>query len=405
MPEISIDRLGHHGDGIAEGPIYVPRVLPGEVVDGDIVDGRITAPRILKSSPNRVSAPCPHYAACGGCALQHASDDFVADWKQGIVEAALSAHGLPSPIRRLHMSPPGSRRRATFSGRRTKKGALVGFHASASNVISAVANCQILRPALLKSIPTLEHLCRHGASRKAEMRFVVTETETGLDIAASGGKSLDAQARQMVAGIAELGKVARLCWNEDPIAQLETPILTFGTAPVPIPPGAFLQATAEGEAALLQSVKEAVGDAKSVADLFAGCGTFNQLKGVVRYERAVEGERDMLDALAAGWRHGKRLRDVSTETRDLFRRPMLSDELERFDAIVMDPPRAGAKAQTEEIAKAKPNRIAMVSCNLTTFARDAAILTNAGYGLEWIDLVDQFRWSTHIEVAAKFALK
>jgi 23S rRNA (uracil1939-C5)-methyltransferase len=405
MPEFTIQRLGHHGDGIADGPIYVPRTLPGELVEGEIAGGRLAAPRILTSSPDRVSASCPHYSACGGCALQHASNEFVVNWKRGVVENALSAHGLSAPIRRIHVSPPSSRRRATFTGRRTKKGAQVGFHAPSSAMITEVPDCQILRPAVLNSVPDLEQLCRLGASRKGEMRFVVTETDTGLDIAATGGKALDGELKQAVAQITESANMARVSWNDEPIAQRDVPILTFGTASVPVPPGAFLQATAEGEAALLASVREAVGDADPVADLFAGCGTFSLPLAENADVRALEAERDMLEALNFGWRHADGLRDVAIEERDLFRRPMLADELDAFDAVVLDPPRAGAEAQTKEIAKVCPKLVAMVSCNPTTFSRDAAILINAGYVLEWIDLVDQFRWSTHIEVAAKFALK
>ena len=405
MPTLTIARLGHRGDGIAEGPIYVPRTLPGELVEVEIIDGCGRNPRIVTPSPNRVSAPCRHYTSCGGCELQHVSDEFVASWKRRVIDTALSAHGLAAPIRRIHISPPSSRRRANFTSRGTKKGALVGFHAPASKLISPVPDCRVLRPALLRSVPVLEQLCRLGASRKGEMRFVVTETDTGLDISAGGGKALDAQSRQAVAEIAADADVGRVSWNEEPVAQHKAQILTFGTAPVPIPPGAFLQATAEGEAALLASVRDAVGDAQSIVDLFSGCGTFSLPLAEHAHVHAVEGRGDMLGALDAGWRHGKNLRSVATEVRDLFRRPMLADELHRFDAIVIDPPRAGAEAQTIEIAKARPGLVAMVSCNPTTFARDAAILTNAGYSLEWIDLVDQFRWSVHIEVAARFVLK
>ncbi|MGI9391898.1 MAG: class I SAM-dependent RNA methyltransferase [Boseongicola sp.] len=336
--------------------------------------------------------------------MQHASDEFIASWKRRVVEAALSARGLAAPIRRIHVSPPSSRRRAAFTGRRTKKGALVGFHAPASALISPIPDCRILRPALLNSVPTLERLCQLGATRKSEMRFVVIETDTGLDIAATGGKSLNLESRQTVAEIAEASDVGRISWNEEPIVQRSAQVMTFGTAQVPIPPGAFLQATAEGEAALVASVRNAVGKTASVLDLFAGCGTFALPLANHAEVHAVEGLHDMLNALDVGWRHGKNLRNVSTEVRDLFRRPLLADELEHYDAIVIDPPRAGAEAQSMEIAKARPRVVASVSCNPTTFARDAAILVNAGYVLDWIDLVDQFRWSTHIEIAAKFAL-
>ena len=214
-------------------------------------------------------------------------------------------------------------------------------------MITQVPDCQILRPALLVCVPTLEQLCRLGASRKGEMRFVVTETDTGLDVAATGGKSLDVELRQSVAKIAEVAKLGRLSWNEEPIVQRNAQVLTFGTASVPFPPGAFLQATAEGEAALLASVREAVGAANSVADLFAGCGTFSLPLAEHAEVRAFEAERDMLEALDAGWRHSNGLLCVTIETRDLYRRPVLADEFEKFDSIVLDPPRAGAEVQTK----------------------------------------------------------
>ena len=183
-------------------------------------------------------------------------------------------------------------------------------------MISPVPDCRVLRPALLQSIPTLERLCRFGASRKGEMRFVVTETDTGLDIAASGGKPLDAKSRQEVAEIAAGADLGRVTWNEEPIAQQRAQILTFGTAPVPIPPGAFLQATAEGEAALLVSVRDAVEKAASIADLFSGCGTFALPLAGHAEVHAVEERRDMLEAVDTGWRHGNNLRIVKTEARD-----------------------------------------------------------------------------------------
>jgi 23S rRNA (uracil1939-C5)-methyltransferase len=178
----------------------------------------------------------------------------------------------------------------------------------------------------------------------------------------------------------------------------------MGTAPVPIPPGAFLQATAEGEAALLASVQDALGDARKVLDLFAGCGTFALPLSLGAEVHAVESEQSLLGALDAGWRHSKGCKRVTTERRDLFRRPLTPDELKHYDAIVIDPPRAGAEAQMSEIAAAQVQRIASVSCNPVTFAQDAAILTNSGYKLDWIDIVDQFRWSTHIEIAAGLTL-
>ena len=403
MTEVTIERLGLQGDGIAPGPIFAARALPGEVIEGELVGDRIVDPKITTPSPNRVSPICRHYKSCGGCSLQHASDSFVSEWQKDVVTRALSAVGLQAPLRRLHTSPPGSRRRATFGGRRTKKGAIIGFHGQGSDTLVATAGCQIVRPELLTVFPILEEITKVGGSRKSTLRLSVTDTETGLDISVQGGKPLDIDLRQSLVHLANNETIARISWGDEIIAQKVSPVLTFGTAPVPIPPGAFLQATAEGGAALLTSVSEAVSGASSVLDLFAGCGTFSLPIANSSKVHAVENDVALLSALDAGWRHAEGVQRVTTEKRDLFRRPMTPDELERFDAVVIDPPRAGAEAQTHELAAAKVQRIASVSCNPVTFARDAAILTKSGYTLDWVDIVDQFRWSTHIELAASFS--
>ena len=404
MTTVTIERLGHHGDGIASGPVYVARTLPGETVQGELEGTRLTAPRIVTPSPDRVSPKCRHYKSCGGCALQHASDRFVVDWQKDVVSRALEAVGLAAPIRNLHTSPTASRRRATFTGRRTKKGALVGFHGPASDALIAVPNCQILRPALLAALPALEEITSLAASRKSALRLTVTETDSGLDVLVNADKPLENDLQASLIEVANAAGFARISWGDDVIVQRVAPVLQMGTAPVPIPPGAFLQATAQGEAALLASVQDAVGSAKRVLDLFAGCGTFALPLSLAAEVHAVESEQSLLDALDAGWRHSKGSKRVTTERRDLFRRPLTTDELRRFDAIVIDPPRAGAEAQIPQIAAARVQRIASVSCNPVTFARDAAILTNSGYKLDWIDVVDQFRWSTHIEIAAGLTL-
>lgn len=401
--QFTIERLGHLGDGIAEGPVFVPRVLPGEVVEGQLVGGRLTAPRIVTPSPERVSPPCRHYKGCGGCALQHASEGFVAGWKLDVVRSALGGRGLPAPIRRLHTSPAGSRRRATFSGRRTKSGATVGFHAPASDDIREVPDCKLLCPALLAALPILTDIVALGGSRKGEVRLTLTETETGLDLAVTGGKALDLTQHQAVTERVAGTQIVRLTWDGETVMTETQPVLKFGTAQVVPPPGAFLQATAEGQAALLASVTEALDGAKGpLVDLFSGVGTFALPLAATREVHAVEGEADMLAALDNGWRHGAGLHRVTTQTRDLFRRPLAVDELARYGGALIDPPRAGAETQTAELARSGIPRIAFVSCNPVTFARDAETLVTSGYALEWIDVVDQFRWSPHVELAASF---
>ena len=402
MTEYLIRRLGHHGDGIAEGPVFAPLTLPGELVTG-IPDGQtLTDIRIVRPSDDRVKAPCRHFRACGGCALQHASDAFVADWKVEVVRTALQTHGIETDYRPIITSPANSRRRATLAAKRTKKAAMAGFYGRASDVIVEVPDCQLLAPGLMPGLEVAQALAAIGTSRKAALAVTITLSSAGLDVAVQQGKPLDGPLRQALAQACENLGLARLAWEDEVIAMRQPPYQRFGRADVLPPPGAFLQATAEGEAALLAAVEEAVGDAGQIADLFAGCGTFALPLAEKAQVHAVEGEAEMLKALDQGWRRAGGLKPLTTEARDLFRRPLLTDELRRFDAVVIDPPRAGAERQIAEIAAAGVPRIASVSCNPVTFARDAQTLTDAGYQLEWVQVVDQFRWSPHVELAALF---
>ncbi len=396
----TIDRLGLHGDGIAEGPVFVPRTLPGEVVTGTLSGTRVADAKIVTPSDQRIKAPCKHYARCGGCALQHAHDDFVASWKRDVVVQALAAQGLTPPVRDTLTSAPQSRRRATFSGRRLKKGTLVGFHTKASDTIVPVTDCQVVTPALQGALGCLADLTALVGSRKAEVKFTVTATETGLDIDMALDRALEADSIAALADLARQHDLARLGQNGEPILTRRPPILRFDGIAVQPPPGAFLQATADGEAALRQAVLAALGPVRRVADLFAGCGTFALPLARQASVLAVEGDAAMTDALHAGWRGAEGLKSVTVETRDLFRRPLLADELAKIDGVVIDPPRAGAEAQVAELAKAQVGQIAYVSCNPVTFARDAKMLLSAGYRLNWVQVVDQFRWSSHIELAA-----
>jgi len=402
---LTIARLGHLGDGVAEtpeGPVFVPGALPGEEVEGDVAAGRMEGPRIVTPSPLRIKAPCPHYRACGGCALMHARDDFLAGWKEGVVRAALAAQGIEATFRPILTSPPGSRRRAVFSGRRTKKGAVVGFHGRASEVLTPVPGCMLLRPALMAALPALEEVTRTGASRAGELSLTITETLGGPDVAVTGGKPLDMALRTGLGAIADRAGFARLAWEGEVVALAAAPAIRLGRAEVTPPPGAFLQATAEGEAALLATVRDTVAGARRVVDLFAGVGTFALPLAEDAEVHAVEGEAAMIRALEAGWRGAGGLHRLTAEARDLFRRPLMAEDLARFDAAVIDPPRAGAEAQVAELSQSGIPRIAHVSCNPATFAREARTLVSAGYRLDWVQVVDQFRWSPHVELAAAF---
>tara|TARA_R110000850_G_scaffold74211_2_gene162650 strand:+ start:3818 stop:5056 length:1239 start_codon:yes stop_codon:yes gene_type:complete len=402
MTEYTIQRLGHLGDGIASGPLFAPMTLPGEVVTGTPDGQTLTDIRIVRPSEKRVAPPCRHFKACGGCQLQHASDDFVAEFKLGVVKASLDAHGIETIFKPLQTSPAQSRRRATFAAKRTKKGAMAGFHGRGSDVVIEIPGCQLLDPAVLGALPIAEKLAVIGTSRKAPLAVTVTASRGGLDISVQNGKELDGPLRQELAHLCDSLGLARLTWDGEVIAMRTPPVQRFGAAKVTPPPGAFLQATPHGEAALITAVREAVGDARHVIDLFAGSGTFSLPLADRAEVHAVEGDAAMTAALDHGWRMSTGLKPVTTEARDLFRRPLLPDELAKTDAVVIDPPRAGAEAQIAEIVKAMPPVLAYVSCNPVTFARDAAVLIAAGYTLNWVQVVDQFRWSSHVELAAQF---
>lgn len=401
MDEFLIERLGHQGDGIAAGPVFVPRTLPGERVSGIRNGDRLSDVKIIEPSETRVSPVCRHFKSCGGCQLQHAAEPFVADYKQGIVKSALEAHGIETEFRPIVTSPVQSRRRATFAVRRTKKGALWGFHARGSDTVVAVPECQLVLPEVLQIDALINDLARIGGSRKGEMSVNVTLSEVGLDVFVMGGKPLDNALTLGLSGVVEAHKLARLTWDDEVIGMRNPPFQKFGAGKVAPPPGSFLQATVHGQDALTAAVMDAVSGEKGV-DLFAGCGTFT-LPLAEHYEMiALESEKPMIAALDRGWREAKGLKKVEAVARDLFRRPFLPDELRKLDFAVLDPPRAGAEAQVAELTKSEIAQIAYVSCNPVTFARDANVLIKAGFTLEWVQVVDQFRWSSHVELAAKF---
>lgn len=407
MQDFEIQRLGHHGDGIAEGPsgpLYAPMTLPGERVSGTIAGDRLEGVKILEPSPERVAAPCRHFRSCGGCAVQHAGEDYVAAWKRGIVEVALKGQGLEAGISGVATSPARSRRRASLSARKTKGGALAGFHGRASGAIVEVPDCQLLHPDLMRALPVAEGLARVGGARKGEISVLATLSEAGLDISVTGGKPLDEPLRMELTTAAQELDLARLSWEGELIVTRNPPFQRFGRAQVVPPPGAFLQATHHGEQTLLNEVLRVTKGAKRVADLFAGCGTFALPISERAEVLAVEGHRDMTAALEEGWRRAGGLHALKAVQRDLFRNPLEGDDFKGIDAAVIDPPRAGAEAQTRALAEARVPVIAAVSCNPVTFARDARLLLAAGYEMGEVLVVDQFRWSPHVEVVTGFSL-
>ncbi|WP_340108408.1 class I SAM-dependent RNA methyltransferase [Pikeienuella sp. HZG-20] len=402
METISIQRLAAGGDGFG-AQIFAPLTLPGERVRGAIADGRMETPEILAPSPHRIRPSCPHFGVCGGCALQHADDAFLAGWKRDRIALALAARGIEgAEIRATVTSPAQSRRRAGFAARRTRKTVIAGFHVRAGDGLVPIESCDVIAPALLKALEPMRAAARLGASRQGEIRGLATLSDAGVDLAIEGAKPLERAMSEDAATLAAAHDLARLSWNGEIVAARRAPAQRFGSALVTPPPHAFLQATAAGEAALVVAAREAVGGARRIADLFAGCGAFSLPLADTAEILAVEGDPAMIDALRAGWRAAPRLKKIVAVSRDLFRRPLTAAEFAGLDAVVIDPPRAGAAAQSAELAKGGPPRVAALSCNPATFARDARTLIDGGYRLDWVLPVDQFRWSPHVELAAQF---
>ena len=397
MSLLHIERLGHHGDGIAEDGSHHPLTLPGDSVDPD------SGQHHIGSSEIRATPICPHFGTCGGCSLQHAAEGWLSAWKQGVVKRALAARSLDAPLRDIHVSPPGSRKRAVFSGRRTKKAAQIGFHGRRSDAVVPVTTCPVVLPGMLHLRPALEDLVRIGASRKSEVKLSVTESEAGWDVDVRGGKPMATLDFSMLATLAECHDLARLSWEGEPVVVRRPPVQSFGAARVVPPPGAFLQATLDAERFMVGRVCAAVGDARRVADLFCGCGTFTLPLAARSEVLAVETDAACLSALDDGWRQAAGLKRVVTATRDLFRRPVLPIEFKELEAVVFDPPRAGADAQAHALARSDVPVAVAVSCNPVSFARDAEILVGGGFSLDWIDVIDQFRWSPHVELVARFS--
>lgn len=387
--------LAARGDGIADDGSFHPLTAPGDTVraDGSIEPG-----------PHHATPPCPHYGLCGGCQLQHVDDAAFAGFLRDRIRSALAAQGIPfDRFLDPHISPPGSRRRVSLTGERKGRNVQLGFNEASSHRIVDLRSCAVIDPRLEAMIPPLRRLLLTILPERRRATIRMTCADQGIDLLLAGVDVDGLAAAEALMAFAEEHRLARLSVDEGygPSARWEPePVtVTLGRVAVPLPEGAFLQATREGEAALVAAVRSAVEGRRAVADLFAGLGTFAlSLNASVH---AVEGAREAILALQAGARRAGMA--VSCEHRDLFRRPITAEELGRFDAVILDPPRAGAREQVEQLARSNVPCIAYVSCNPSTFARDAKQLVDAGYTLGPISPVGQFRWSTHVELAATFS--
>ena len=386
----AIVRIAGRGDGVSESGRHVPFAVPGDTLLGD---GTVVA------GPHHQVPPCRHFPECGGCQLQHADDEAYRGYLVSRIEGALAQHGLVTEIREPHLSPPNSRRRATLRAMRVGKGAVVGFNAEKSHRIVDMRECHILRHELFALVPPLRSLLSTLLEPRRTAEVQLGLCDQGVDVTLRGVDPEGLPAIEALNAFCEAQRLARLSIDRglgpETLYEPVPATITLSGRPVGLPPGAFLQATEDGEAALVGAVLEAVGQANRIADLFAGLGTFAlALPGQVY---AGEASRDAVLALK------RAAPSILVEHRDLYRRPLDAEELRKFEAAVLDPPRAGAAEQVGNLAAIAVQRIAYVSCNPATFARDAKVLVAAGYRLDWVKPVGQFRWSTHIELAAAFS--
>ena len=387
-----IVRVAARGEGVTADGRHAAFAAPGDTLSSE----NTVLPGLHHQVP-----PCRHFPQCGGCQLQHLDDESYAAFLVDRIAGALGAQGLTAPIRAPALSPPRTRRRAALHAEIKGGVATLGFSEGASHTIVDLRECWILTPALFSLIAPLRKLLARVLKGRA--RIHLTELDQGTDVLIEGQVGDGLAVAEAITAFCAANGVARLAIDDgigpETRWEPEGATITLGGAAVPFPAGSFLQATREGEAALVDAVRAAIGGTTLTADLFAGLGTFAlSLSGKVY---AAEAGRDAILALKAGAAMAGRT--VFAEHRDLFRRPLTTAECERFEAVVLDPPRAGAKEQITQLAASSVRSIAYVSCNPSSFARDADILCRGGYRLEWVQPVGQFRWSTHVELAARFS--
>ncbi|MBB3971635.1 class I SAM-dependent RNA methyltransferase [Hansschlegelia beijingensis] len=406
---LRINRLGHRGDGVAlaaGGAVHVPLALPGELVEADLSGERPRLVRVVEAAPERVAPYCPEVGACGGCATQQFAQASALAWKRQLLAEAFGRAGLEvedriAPCLDAHGA---GRRRVTFHARPGADGRIaVGFAEARSHAIVPIAACPLLAPELAGALPAARALAAALSSRRKPLDIVASATLAGLDVDVRGGGPPPESLRLRLVELAGRLDLARLSIHGDVVVERRRPTLAIGRAEVTPPPGAFLQATALGEAELARLVAEGVAGAKRVADLFCGVGPFALRLAGASEVYAADTEKPAVEALAAAARMASGLKRVTAEARDLFRRPLTAAELAKFDAVVFDPPRAGAEAQARTLAASKVRSVVAVSCSAATLARDAAILIAGGYRLDSVTPVDQFRHSAHVEAVARFS--
>ncbi len=380
----------------------MPFALAGERVIADVAGERARLIKIEQASRDRTAPVCPHFGVCGGCAVQHMSANIYRDWKRDIVVQAFASRGLMPTVADL-VEPDGKRRRATFAARRTSSGGLLGFHEAGSHQLVDIDVCPVMEPAIVVALPALRKLVEPLLSRKGEARITVTMTNGGIDVAVGEvERTLDPALRSTLAESARIGRFARVSIGGDTAYEALQTRLTFGAVDVVLPPGGFIQAVAAAEETMAGLVMDAIGKSKSVVDLFSGVGAFAFRLAARCKVFAADSDRPAIAALLAAQKQARGIKPVTAIVRDLYREPLSAMELEDFDALLFDPPRAGAEAQARMIAKSRVKTVVAVSCNPATLARDARILVDGGYTLGEVTPIDQFKYAPHVECFAVF---
>jgi 23S rRNA (uracil1939-C5)-methyltransferase len=406
--QLVIAHVGHRGDGVADtpgGPVYVPYALPGETVTVEPVAGHPDRRQLLRvedESADRVRPICPHFGICGGCAVQHWNGEQYRAWKRGLVVAALAQAGLSAPVDGLVDAHGEGRRRVILHARHAQDILQVGFAAARTHRIVPIDRCPVLAPDLANAVKIAWSLAEALQPLRKPLDIQITATDGGPDVDLRGSGSLKGDLQAALARLATLHRLARLTRHGELIAQFRIPTVRMSRAEVALPPGGFLQATTEGEAALARLVSAHVGEAKTVLDLFCGVGPFALRLAEQARVTAVDSDAAAIAALTRAAAKTGGLKPVAAHVRDLFRRPLLANELGDVDAVVFDPPRQGAEAQARALATSRIPVVVAVSCNPATFARDARILADGGYRLVGITPVDQFRYSPHVELVGRF---
>ena len=405
-----IDHVGHHGDGVAiagSGNIYVPFALAGETIEAGPVPGHHPdRRRLLKvetASAERITPFCPHFGVCGGCAIQHWDAAAYSAWKRDLVVATLAQAGIDGDVASLVDAHGAGRRRITLHARMgTHEVLKVGYAASGSHDIIPIDRCPILDPHLNGAIEVAWALAEPLISIGKPLDIQVTATDSGLDVDVRGSGPLSTALITQLSRIAEQHRLARLTRHGELVLMRTPPVVAMWTANVALPPGSFLQATVAGEEMLAALVAEHCKRARQIADLFCGVGPFALRLAAKAKVNAFDNDAGAVTALQKAATSTSGLKPVRAEPRDLYRRPLMPQELRDYDTVVFDPPRQGAQAQATQLAASKVPTVVAVSCNVSTFARDAKILIDGGYRIEGVTPVDQFRHTPHVELVARF---